>query len=74
MKRNGKEFRIITVYGSPYEEVREAFPSELHKLFLEISLPTLIGGDFKLVDCAREKSNGDMNHKWSEKFSSWIEI
>jgi hypothetical protein len=31
---NDSVFRIVTVYGSPYEEGKQAFISELHKLFL----------------------------------------
>ena len=38
------EFRIVTVYGSCYEEHKEDFISELHSLFVQDSIPTLIGG------------------------------
>ena len=44
MKSKDVTFRIITVYGSPYEEGKEAFISELHSLFIENPHPTLIGG------------------------------
>ena len=42
-------FRLFAVYGSPYEEGKDEFICELHSLFLENALPTLIGGDFNLV-------------------------
>ena len=74
MKTTGQTFRIITVYGSPYEEGKEAFISELNTLFLDIHTPTLIGGDFNLVRNAEDKSSGSINHKWSDNFNAWIEI
>ena len=74
LKTTGQTFRIITVYGSPYEEGKEAFISELHTLFLDTHIPTLIGGDFNLVRNAADKSNGSINHKWNNCFNAWIEI
>src|SRR4051812_42831297 len=55
------EFRVITVYGSPYEEGKEAFIYELHSLFIDDPTPTLIGGDFNLVRFSEDKSNGNIN-------------
>lgn len=48
-KNKDTQFRVISVYGSPYEEGKEAFISELHSLFIDNNVPTLIGGDFNLV-------------------------
>ncbi|XBH61956.1 hypothetical protein VPH35_116304 [Triticum aestivum] len=73
-KCNGNLFRVITMYGSPYEEGKGAFISELHTLFVDFKIPTLIGGDFNLVRNVKEKSNGVINHRWSDNFSVRIEI
>jgi exonuclease III len=60
LKSNGQTFRVITVYGSPYDEGKEAFISERHTLFVDSVIPTLIGGDFNLVRNDREKK------QWSD--------
>lgn len=41
LKDTDNLFRVITVYGSPYEEGKESFISELHSLFLEDPSPPL---------------------------------
>ena len=58
IKSSGVTFRVINVYGSPYEEGKESFISELHSLFVDCDLMTLIGGDFNLVRFSTDKSNG----------------
>ena len=40
---------VVSVYGSPYEEGKEEFISELHSILLETTSPLLVGGNFKLV-------------------------
>ena len=62
------------MYGSPYEEGKESFISELHLLFIDNSYPTLISGDFNLVRGAKDKSNGVVNQKWCDKFNTWIDL
>jgi hypothetical protein len=42
-RRNDLICRIITVYGSSYEEKKQEFISELHELFLNWEEPALIG-------------------------------
>jgi hypothetical protein len=66
--------RITTVYGSPYEEGKQAFISELLELFLNWDGPALIGGDFNLVRNQTDKSNGSIDFRWAHKFNSWIEM
>jgi endonuclease/exonuclease/phosphatase (EEP) superfamily protein YafD len=41
--------RVSTIYGSPYEEGKDEFISELHELFFNWDGPAMIGGDFNLV-------------------------
>jgi endonuclease/exonuclease/phosphatase (EEP) superfamily protein YafD len=66
--------RITTVYGSPYEEGKQAFISELHELFLNWNGPTIIGGDFNIVRSQSDKSNGSTDFRWADKFNAWIEM
>jgi hypothetical protein len=42
-------WRLVVVYGSPYEEGKDEFINELHDLFTNWSGPTVIGGYFNLV-------------------------
>jgi hypothetical protein len=44
IKSSGLNIRLTTVYGSPYEEGKEAFISELRELFLNWDGPAMIGG------------------------------
>ena len=37
-------------------------------------MPSLIGGDFNLVRYQQDKSNGNINHLWADKFNAWVEI
>jgi hypothetical protein len=66
--------RITTFYSSPYEEKNDEFISELHELFLNWEGPTIIGGDFNLVRSQLDKSNGNIDHRWVDKFNAWIEL
>ena len=46
----------------------------MHQLFVDNSYPTLISGDFNLIRSAKDKSNGNVNQKWCDKFNAWVEI
>ena len=74
LKNSNITVRVVTVYGSSYEEKKEAFISELHELFVDYHGHTLIGGDFNLVRFQKDKSNGVIDHKWSDKFNAWVKI
>lgn len=74
IKASGVRFRLVAVYGSPYEDGKEDFISELHNLFIDDHQPSLIGGDFSLVRYQQGKSNGNINHHWADKFNAWVEI
>ena len=43
-KTSEKTFRFIAVYGSPYDEGKDEFISELHSMFIDDHPPTIIGG------------------------------
>jgi hypothetical protein len=68
----GYSWKLSIVYGSPYEEGKQEFLDELHDIMTSRKGPTLIGGDFNLVRFARDKSNGVINHRWSDAFNDWI--
>lgn len=74
LKSSGISFRLVYVYGSPYDEGKDDFISELHNLCLDDHHPTLFGGDFNLTRYQKDKSNGRINHRWSDKFNAWIHI
>jgi hypothetical protein len=35
--------------------------------------PCLIGGDFNLVRSQKDKSYGNVNWKWCDKFNEWVD-
>ena len=70
----GFKLSFVSVYGSPYEEGKDEFISELHEILISTSGPLLLGGDFNLVRYQTDKSNGIVDQKWCDKFNSWIEI
>jgi hypothetical protein len=74
VKTSGLILRIVTVYGSSYEEKKEAFSFELHSLFIDYQGHSIIGGDFNLVRYQGDKSNGIIDHRWGDKFNAWVEI
>jgi hypothetical protein len=70
IRSSGVDIRLTTVYGSPYEEGKDAFISELHELFLSWDGPAMIGGDFNMVRSQSDKSNGVIDFKWVDKFNA----
>jgi hypothetical protein len=42
-------WRLIVVYGSPYEEIKLEFIEELDMVMAKWNGPTLVGGDSNLV-------------------------
>ena len=64
-------WRLITVYGSPYDDHKHEFLEELHCLLGDWDGPTLIGGDFNLIRSTSEK-NGNINYHWADCFNEWI--
>lgn len=65
-------WRLIVVYGSPYEEGKIEFIQELENFLGKWDGPTVIGGDFNLVSSSKDKSNGIVNFKWVNMFQNWI--
>ena len=65
-------WRLIVVYGSPYEEGKLGFIQELETFLHNWDGPTVIGGDFNLVSSCKDKNNGIVNLKWVDLFKDWI--
>ena len=62
------------MYGSSYEEHKLEFINELHNLLASWSATTLVGGDFNLVRSSHDKSKGNIDQRWANKFNAWIEL
>jgi hypothetical protein len=66
-------WRLVTVYGSPYEESELDFLAELDGVLANWLGPTLIGGGgFNLVRTQQEKSNGAINFHQVNAFNDLI--
>ena len=71
-KKTGFSWKLVVIYGSPYEEGEQEFIDELHSIMSTWSGPTMLGGDFNLVRFSSDKSNGVFNHKWADAFNDWV--
>lgn len=60
------------MYGSPCEEGKLEFLTELENLLANWDGPTVLGGDFNITIIAKEKSNGQINKKWANSFQDLI--
>jgi mannosylglycoprotein endo-beta-mannosidase len=65
-------WRLIVVYGSPYEEGKLRFIQELESFMDNWEGTTVIGVDFNLISSCKEKNNGIVNIKWVDLFKDWI--
>lgn len=65
-------WRLVVVYGSPYEEGKMEFIQKLENLLVNLDGPTIFGGDFNIVSNAKEKNNGNINQKWADLFKDWV--
>ena len=71
-KKDAIVWRLISVYGPAYEDLKLDFINELHSALSDWSGPTLVGGDFNLVRDRSEKNSGNINLHWSNLFNDWI--
>lgn len=72
VKKSGFFWKLVVVYGSPYEEGKQRFLDELEVVMSSWVGPVLVGGDINLVRAAADKSNGRVNFRWTEAFNAWI--
>lgn len=71
-KKANFDWKLIVVYGSPYEDGKQEFLDELEAVMNEWSGPIMIEGDFNLTRSQSDKSNGSVNFRWVDKFNNWI--
>jgi hypothetical protein len=69
--KTGCSWRLLVVYGCPYEEGKAEFIDKLHIVLASWQGPTLVGGDFNLSRFPLDKSNGHINQKWVDCFNDW---
>jgi exonuclease III len=65
-------WKLVVVYGSPYEDGKLDFLNELHATMQKWQGPTMVAGDFNLVRVAKDKSNSVINYRWADDFNEWI--
>ena len=71
-KCNSTIWRLISVYGSAYDNFKLDFINELHNLLNNWAGPTIVGGDFNLVRAAEDKNTGLVIQHWANLFNDWI--
>ncbi|KAJ1254666.1 hypothetical protein BS78_01G043500, partial [Paspalum vaginatum] len=64
-RKTGFSWKLVVVYGSPYEEGKQEFLEELDAMVSKWNGPTLIGGDFNLVRFRWANGFNDFINKWS---------
>ena len=48
-ENTGFNWKLVVVYGSPYEQGKEGFLKELHSVMQAWQGHALVGGDFNLI-------------------------
>jgi hypothetical protein len=71
-KKTNLSWRLVIVYGSPYDEGKPEFIDELYLVLSKWQGPTIVGGDFNLYRFALDKSNGRINQKMADHFNDFI--
>jgi hypothetical protein len=66
------DWKLVVVYGSPYEDGKIEFIDELHTILAMWQGPIIIGGDFNLSRFVTDKSNGRINQKFVNCFDDWV--
>jgi hypothetical protein len=73
-QRSSFSWKLIVVYGSPYDDKKIEFIDELHAILSSWHGPMVIGGggDFNLCRFVGDKRNGRINQKMADDFNDWI--
>lgn len=66
-------WKLVVVYGSPYEAGKLDFLNELHEIMSKSQEPTMLAGDFNLVRFLADKSNSVINYRWAQAFNEWVD-
>lgn len=70
--KTGFSWKLVVVYGSPYEAGKLDFLQEIDEVMSNWQGPSMIVGDFNLVRFATDKSNLVINFRWADAFNEWI--
>jgi endonuclease/exonuclease/phosphatase family metal-dependent hydrolase len=70
--KTGFYWKLVVVYGSPYEDGKQKFLDELYSVMSRWQGPTMIAGDFNLIRFASDKSNAVITYRWAKAFNEWI--
>jgi hypothetical protein len=70
--KTGFCWKLVVVYGSPYETGKLDFLAEIDEVMSKWKGPTMVVGDFNLVRFAADKSNLIINYRWADAFNEWI--
>lgn len=73
-KKSSFSWKLVVVYGSPYEDGKEAVIEELHTVMSSWQGLVMVGGDFNLVRFASDKSNANINYRRADMFNSWVHM
>jgi len=65
-------WRLVTIYGSSYDENKQEFITELHNIMDKWDGPTIVGGDFNLTKASSDKNNGNIHYHWTDLFNDWV--
>ena len=65
-------WRLVTIYGSSYDENKQEFITELYNIMDKWDGPTIVGGDFNLTKASSDKNNGNINYHWTDLFNDWV--
>jgi exonuclease III len=71
-RKTNFSWKLVVVYGSPYEEGKMDFIDELHLVMSAWQGPMVIGGDFNVSRFVSDKINGRINEKWVDCFNDWV--
>jgi hypothetical protein len=65
-------WKLVVVYGSPYEEHKVEFIDELHSILARWQGGMMVGGDFNLSRFSSDKNNGRVSLKFVDCFNDWV--
>ena len=72
-RKTNFRWSLLVVYGSAQHDFSRNFLDELNSFLSNYALPCVIGGDFNLIRCVEDKSNGQEDKNLMEAFNIFIE-
>jgi hypothetical protein len=71
-KKRNFSWKLVVMYGSPFDDGKAQFIDELHSVLAVWQGPMVIGGYFILSRFVTDKSNGRINQKYVDYFNDWV--